>query len=109
MTDIAELRERVLRDSPLPRERTEQILATYFRRTPLRTAFALERFPLATARVLDVGCSYGTSLSRFGPASVGLDNNPEAVAFCTAIGLDARLVDVESPNDLGVLGEFDFL
>jgi SAM-dependent methyltransferase len=75
---------------------------------PLRTAYALERFPLDKARVLDVGCSYGTSLVHFGPGSVGLDNSPEAIDFCRAIGLDARLADVERTLPLSE-ERFDFL
>jgi SAM-dependent methyltransferase len=108
VTGIEELRERIARDSPLSPERTEEIVRTYFQRTPLRTAYAVERYPLATSKVLDVGCSYGTSLFRFGPGSVGLDNNAEAVAFCAGIGLDARRTDVESAIDVPAAA-FDYI
>jgi SAM-dependent methyltransferase len=71
----------------------------------------LSRWPLGTARVLDVGCALGTSLSQFGPGSVGLDNNPEAIAFCRSLGLDARFADVDD-HETGspVAGDvFDYL
>jgi SAM-dependent methyltransferase len=99
--DLDELRELARRKSPLPSERTEEILDVYFRRVPLRTQYALEQFPLDSASVLDVGCSCGTSLAHFGPGSLGLDNNPEAVTFCEALGLDAEEVDVDTDFDLG--------
>ena len=100
MRDLDELRERARRDSPLPAERTEELLDVYFRRVPLRTQYALEKFPLASAAVLDVGCSCGTSLAHFGPGSLGLDNNPEAVAFCAALGLEAEAIDVDADFEL---------
>ena len=100
MRDLDELRERARRESPLPAERTEEFLGIYFRRVPLRTQYALEQFPLASASVLDVGCSLGTSLAHFGPGSLGLDNNPEAVVFCGAIGLEVAEVDVDEDFDL---------
>jgi len=99
--DLDELRELARRKSPLPSERTEEILDVYFRRVPLRTQYALEQFPLDSASVLDVGCSCGTSLAHFGPGSLGLDNNPEAVTFCEALGLDAEEIDVDTDFDLG--------
>lgn len=108
MPSIEVIRARILATTPLDAERTEAILDTYFRRVPVRVAYALERFPLADARVLDVGCSYGTSLMHFGRGSVGIDNSREAVEFCRALGLDARLADVD--RDPPVTGErFDFL
>jgi SAM-dependent methyltransferase len=98
--DLDELREQARRASTLPAERTEEFLATYFRRVPLRTQYALEQFPLDSASVLDVGCSVGASLAHFGPGSLGLDNNAEAVAFCAALGLDVVEMDVDGEFDL---------
>jgi SAM-dependent methyltransferase len=106
---IDAVRERILTAAPLGRERTDVILDTYFRRVPLRTSYALERFPLGRARVLDVGCAYGTSLVHFGDGSVGLDNSAEAIRFCRGIGLDARLADVEAESSVVDDGPFDFL
>lgn len=101
MRDLEELRQLARRESPLPAERTQEFLDVYFRRVPLRTQYALEKFPLGSASVLDVGCSVGTSLAHFGPGSLGLDNNPEAVTFCTALGLDVKEVNVDADFDLG--------
>jgi SAM-dependent methyltransferase len=99
--DLDELRELARRESPLPAARTEELLDVYFRRVPLRTQYALEQYPLGSASVLDVGCSCGTSLAHFGPGSLGLDNNPEAVTFCTALGLKVEEIDVDGEFDLG--------
>src|SRR6185437_8563567 len=101
MRDLEELRERARRESPLPADRTQEFLDVYFRRVPLRTQYALEQFPLDSASVLDVGCSVGASLAQFGPGSLGLDNNPEAVTFCTALGLDVEEIDVDREFQLG--------
>ena len=101
MRDLDELRERARRESPLSADETEEILATYFRRVPLRAQYALAEFPLESASVLDVGCSVGTSLAHFGPGSLGLDNNATAVAFCGALGLEAVEMDVDADFDLG--------
>ena len=101
MRDLDELRALARRESPLPAARTEEILDVYFRRVPLRTQYALEQFPLDSASVLDVGCSCGTSLAHFGPGSLGLDNNPEAVTFCAALGLEVEEIDVDADFDLG--------
>jgi SAM-dependent methyltransferase len=96
--------------SPFSPEETEEIIAKRFSAVPRRLAFALERWPLATSRVLDVGSSFGTCLAHFGPGSVGVDNSEEAVRFCTSLGLDARLLDVDD-EELAIIpdGGFDFL
>jgi len=107
--DIDEIRELIRARSPLAAERTEEIIDVYFRRIPLRTQYALERFPFSESRVLDVGCAYGTSLIHFGPGSVGLDNNPAAVEFSRALGLEVRLGDVDAHLDATDLGRFDFV
>jgi SAM-dependent methyltransferase len=76
-------------------DETERVLEVRFARVPHRVAFALRRWPLERSAVLDVGCSFGQALVHFGPGSVGIDNSARAVEFCRAIGLDARLADVE--------------
>lgn len=77
------------------------MLADHFAAVPRRLAFALERWPtLAQEAVLDVGCSYGHCLAHFGPGSVGIDSNAEHVAFCRALGLDARVTDAHSATAL---------
>lgn len=106
---LAMLRDAVRSRSPLPRERTERILAGRFRRIPKRLAFALERWPLASARVLDVGCAHGHCLAHFGPGSLGVDNVPEHVEFCRALGLEAILADVNDGLDECPEGAFDYV
>jgi SAM-dependent methyltransferase len=88
-------RELVRRRSPLPEQDTESLIARRFDHLPRRLSFALARWPLRESRVLDVGCSYGHCLLHFGAGSVGVDNVAEHVEFCRALGLDARLVDVD--------------
>jgi 2-polyprenyl-3-methyl-5-hydroxy-6-metoxy-1,4-benzoquinol methylase len=101
MRDLDEIRRTAREKSPLGADRTGEILDVYFRRVPLRAQYALAKFPLATSAVLDVGCAYGTSLAHFGKGSMGLDNNPEAVAFCEALGLEVEDVDVDEEFNLG--------
>jgi len=107
--DVTELQNVIRERSLFPPERTEELIASYFRRVPLRTQYAIERFHVDEARVLDVGCAFGTSLFHFGKGSVGLDNNPDAVAFCKAVGLEAHLVDVDAELDFGDPDGFDYL
>jgi len=106
--DLEEIRRTSREKSPLAADRTEEIIDVYFRRVPLRTQYALAAFPLAGAAVLNVGCSYGTSLAHFGEGSMGLDNSPEAVQFCEALGLEVKEVDVDEDFDLGGR-EFDYI
>jgi SAM-dependent methyltransferase len=107
--DLAAVRQRIRDRSPLLPERTEQILKGRFGAIPNRLRFGLSHWPLATARVLDVGCAYGNTLAFFGPGSLGLDNGLEQVEFCRAIGLDARQVDIEHDLDDVPDGTFDFV
>src|SRR5262249_41334071 len=56
----------------------------------------------AGARILDVGCGYGTLLGevgRRGGLGVGITISPEQVAWCRRRGLDARLVDYKDLGD----------
>ena len=93
---IEEIQALIRERSDLPVEQTEEIIRRRFQALPRRLVYAAQRWPLATERVLDVGCSYGHCLVHFGSGSVGLDNVAEHVAFCRSLGLDARLMDVES-------------
>lgn len=108
MKELDSVREAARKCTTLPQERIEDILSTYFRSVPLRTQYALAKFPLETSAVLDVGCGPGTSLAHFGRGSMGIDNNADAVEFCNAVGLEARLVDVDHPFDLGQR-QFEYL
>jgi len=96
MRPLAELQELVRTRSPLPPDETEDVIRRRFQALPRRLEDAMRHWPLAAGRVLDVGCSFGHCLVHFGPGSVGLDNVPEHVTFCRALGLDARLADVET-------------
>ncbi len=106
---VDEIRALIRERSPLPEAATEAVIAKRFAAPPRRLEVALERWPLRNARVLDVGCSYGHCLVQFGPGSVGVDTNPEHVEFCRSLGLDARLLDVDTGLDELADGVFDFL
>ena len=95
MAELTELQTRVRAQSPLPPAETEDLIGKRFSRIPDRLAFGLERWELGDKAVLDVGCSYGYCLAHFGPGSVGIENHPGPVEFCRAVGLDARLLDVD--------------
>lgn len=103
MHDAAELRARILSAGDTPERR--RIAERYFAGGPPRKLVrAAARIDLARARVLDVGCGYGVYLAQFSAASVGIDREPERVAFARSIGLRAEVRDVESsdwPRDLG--------
>jgi SAM-dependent methyltransferase len=100
VAELTELQARIRARSPLPPAETEDVIRKRFSRIPDRLAFGLERWELGSKAVLDVGCSYGYCLAHFGAGSVGIENHPEPVEFCRALGLDARLLDV----DEGVAG-----
>jgi SAM-dependent methyltransferase len=106
---VDELRALIRERSPLSPEETEALLTRRFDHLPRRLELALRRWPLASSRVLDVGCSYGHCLVHFGPGSVGVDTNPEHVELCRALGLDARLLDADAGLDELPDGGFDFL
>ena len=106
---VDEIRALIRDRSPLPQAETEAVIAKRFAAAPRRLEAALRRWPLAEARVLDVGCSYGHCLVHFGPGSVGVDTNREHIEFCRSLGLDARLLDVDT--GLGEVADaaFDYL
>jgi SAM-dependent methyltransferase len=104
---VAEIQSLIRERSLLPVEEREAIIAKRFSALPKRLTYAVARWPLERARVLDVGCSYGHCLIHFGPGSVCLDNVVEHVDFCRSLGLDARLADVEQDLDEVEDGVFD--
>jgi hypothetical protein len=65
--ELAAVQQRIRERSPLSADRTEEIIAVRFDAIPNRLSEALDRWPLASSRVLDVGCSYGNT-----PASSAL-------------------------------------
>ena len=70
-----------------------------------RTYWLYPRLARATSgKTLDVGCGIGDFL-RFRPGTIGVDVNPETIAYCRAEGFDARQMqpDVLPFGD----GEFD--
>lgn len=107
MAGVEELRTLIRERSPLDPEATEAVISKRFESMPGRLRLALERWPLASSRVLDVGCSYGHCLAHFGPGSLGIDNVAEHVDFCRALGLDAVLADVDGGLDVLAGRRFD--
>lgn len=59
---------------------------------------------LCVGRVLDVGCGIGRNLGYLDrPDAMGVDHNPNSVAFARNLGHDA----IETPEFLGRFGEFE--
>jgi SAM-dependent methyltransferase len=54
-----------------------------------------DTFDLKSKRVLDLGCSYGEFMQRFGSNSVGITTTPEEVTYGEQVGRDIRLGNVE--------------
>ena len=107
--EMERVRELIRERSPFPAEETEKLVAVRFDHMPQRLAAALERWPLASSSVLDVGCGYGNCLIHFGPGSSGIDNGPEETEFVRALGLDVVQVDVEEPHALDDVGRYDYV
>jgi SAM-dependent methyltransferase len=90
----AEIAALVRARSPLPSGETERLLREFF--VPSRAVrFACEVGGADRVSVLDVGCGYGQHLVQFGLGSAGIDAVERNVAFCNALGLDARAANVE--------------
>ena len=108
MRDLDDVRVLIRSRSPFGPDRTENVIDQRFASLPRRLTFALGRWPLDSAAVLDVGCSWGHCLAHFGPGSMGIDSSQDHVEFCRALGLDARLADanaaIPAPD-----GAFDFV
>lgn len=49
-------------------------------------------------RVLELGCGYGVHLVHLPPGSLGLDADPERVAFARSLGLAAAVRDLDAPG-----------
>ncbi len=54
-----------------------------------------EIYNLSNKRVLDIGCSTGSHMLRFGKDSVGITTNPKEVTLGKEIGRDLRLGNAE--------------
>jgi SAM-dependent methyltransferase len=100
MRSLDDVQRLVRERSPLRPEETEDVIRKRYAALPRRLAFALERWPLDRARVLDIGCSWGHCLVHFGDGSVGIDSAVAHVEFCRALGLDARVADANAGIDV---------
>jgi SAM-dependent methyltransferase len=97
---LSEIRELVRERSPFSAAKTDEVLEERFASLPRRLSFALARWQLDRFRVLDVGCAFGHCLIHFGPGSIGIDSSAEQIAFCRALGLEARLGDLNEGVDV---------
>lgn len=59
----------------------------------------INEFNLANKKVLDIGCSYGEFLAKFGKGSVGLTVNEKEVAWGKVKNLDIRIGNIEEDYD----------
>jgi len=107
--EMEQVRQLIRERSPFSAQETAQMLAVRFDHVPQRLTAALEQWPLDRASVLDVGCGYGNCLIHFGAGSVGIDNGPEETEFVRALGLDVLRLDVEEPQALEGIGQFEYV
>lgn len=102
----ADLERRVL--EPLDSPKRRAIYREHFAEGPPADLVELfARLDLKRARVLDVGCGYGSYLVHFARGSLGLDRDPERVSFVRSLGLTVEERDVERPAWTEDLGPFD--
>ena len=76
---------------------------------PRRVRFADAHFHVSARRVLDVGCGAGAHLRHFGPGSVGLELDPDAIRRGVAGGLDIRPWNFEEAIPADLRGGFDIV
>jgi hypothetical protein len=55
--DLAAIQQLIRERSPLPPDRTEEIIGARFGAISNRLSFALANWPLATSKVVEVGCA----------------------------------------------------
>jgi 2-polyprenyl-3-methyl-5-hydroxy-6-metoxy-1,4-benzoquinol methylase len=67
--------------------------------------FNIRRLPLG--RTLDVGCGLGRNLQHLDGNGVGIDHNPDFVAYCRRIGLTAYTPETFTESPDAVPGGFD--
>jgi len=90
-----ELRERILKNSPLSETETLKIWEKYFRFIPLKLQLPLKKYGLNKKKVLDVGSAWGEFLVHFGPGSKGVEINDKEISFSRALGLEVSQYNIE--------------
>ncbi len=78
----------------------DQVIEKRFENTSKSRTFQniVRAFSLDTKAVLDIGCSYGEFVARFGRGSTGISIAEEEVAYGKARGLDIRYGNIESDD-----------
>lgn len=81
---------------------TPQAIQSRFKKTSNSNTFnnIVDTYDLGNKRVLDIGCSYGEYLCKFGKGSVGLTVNKEEEEFGKGAGLDIRIGNLEENYDI---------
>ncbi|MEA2579661.1 MAG: hypothetical protein QOE83_553 [Actinomycetota bacterium] len=79
------------------------------RDVPRRVRFADTHFTVSSRRVLDVGCGSGAHLRHFGPGSVGLELDPEAIRRGVEAGLDIRSWNFKEGIPADLRGGFEIV
>lgn len=88
---------------------TQKVITNRFISTSRSGSFnnLIREFDLSNKKVLDIGCSNGEYLCKFGKGSVGLTVNQEEVDYGNSVGLDIRIGNLEEEYDINE--EFDII
>lgn len=97
LTNHPDLHKFILERGPFSQEENERIFRKFFSRPTRAFLYCNSKYRLSEKRVLEIGCTYGNTLMRFGEGSVGIDALPKSVTFAQHLGLHAISQNIEDP------------
>mgnify|MGYP001592941956 CR=1 FL=1 len=89
------IRELISKRGCFDKKENLRIYDKFFKKTPRTFRMPLQKYQLYEKKVLDIGCSYGQYLIRFGPESVGIDIQEKMINFGRGLGLQIIKSDVD--------------
>jgi SAM-dependent methyltransferase len=92
---LHELVSRVRAGSPLPAERTEEIIGKHFGSLLPMVRHLRSTRGMADRRVLEIGSAFGQHLLHWGPGSEGVEIQSEPAGFTEALGIPTHRFNVE--------------
>ena len=109
MKNTKDIEDLVLGSQVVTREDKKKIFAIRFKTWRRDHYYIYKKFNLNfEAKILDIGSSYGGNLINFSKDSVGVEVNPEIVAFAKSIGL--KIADINAEDELKSLAQkFDLI
>lgn len=104
-----ELKKIILEKGLAGLSENERIYRKFFKDWQEKNAYIYNRFNLDfSAKILDIGCTYGHNLIHFAEGSVGIEKNTKAAEFARSLGLN--VVDINAEDGLELIaGPFDFI